>query len=99
MNEFNARAISNTFNENKLKMIDFESVTYWQNIEDPLTVNSNYTYMNDAGELVAGTAEAVNVLGVIFDEEALGITIANEWRAMTPLNPASGSWSFRRACS
>ena len=93
MNEFNARAISNTFNEDKLKMIDFESVTYWQNIEDPLTVNSNYTYMNDAGELVAGTAEAVNVLGVIFDEEALGITIANEWRAMTPLNPASGSWN------
>lgn len=93
MNEFNARAISNTFNADKLRMIDFESVSYWQNIEDPLTVNTNATYMTDAGEFATVEAAPITVLGVIFDEEALGITVANEWRALSPLNPAGGYWN------
>lgn len=97
LNDFNARAISNTFNAEKLRMIDFEPVTYWQNISDPQAVQSGYTYIADDGTLttVADTAvtEPVNVLGVIFDEDAMGLTIANQWDETTPFNPAGGYWN------
>lgn len=94
LNEFNARAISNTFNADKLRMIDFEPVTYWQSIDEPTSVDSSYTYIADDGSLttVAG-GNKVNVLGVIFDADAMGITIANQWDEMTPFNPAGGYWN------
>lgn len=97
LNDFNARAISNTFNAEKLRMIDFEPVTYWQNINDPQAVQAGYTYIADDGSLttVADTAvtEPVNVLGVIFDEDAMGVTIANQWDETTPFNAAGGYWN------
>ena len=97
LNDFNARAISNTFNEDKLKMIDFEPVTYWQNIENPTSVQSGYTYIADDGSLTtvadSSITSPVNVLAVIFDEDAMGLTIANQWDETTPFNVAGGYWN------
>lgn len=97
MNEFNARAISNTFNEDKLRMIDFEPVTYWQNIDNPTEVQTGYTYLDDTGALVSvadsAVSDPINVLAVIFDEDAMGVTIANQWDETTPFNPAGGYWN------
>lgn len=94
LNDFNARAISNTFNADKLKMIDFEPVTYWQSIDDPTFVQSGYTYMDDTGALVTvAEGDAVEVLGVIFDEEAMGVTIANQWDGTSVFNVAGGYWN------
>ena len=97
LNDFNARAISNTFNAEKLRMIDFEPVTYWQNINNPQAVQSGYTYIADDGSLTTVADEtvdaSVNVLGVIFDEDAMGVTIANQWDETTPFNAAGGYWN------
>ena len=97
LNDFNARAISNTFNADKLRMIDFEPVTYWQNIENPTSVQSGYTYIADDGSLTtvpdSSVSTPINVLGVIFDEDAMGVTIANQWDATTPFNTAGGYWN------
>ena len=94
LNDFNARAISNTFNADKLKMIDFEPVSYWQSIDDPMSVQSGYTYMDDTGALVTeAEGDKVEVLGVIFDEEAMGVTIANQWDATSVFNVAGAYWN------
>lgn len=97
LNDFNARAISNTFNAEKLRMIDFEPVTYWQNINDPQSVQAGYTYIADDGSLVTVNDEdvdtSINVLGVIFDEDAMGVTIASQWDDSTPFNSAGGYWN------
>ena len=34
-----------------------------------------------------------NLVGVIFDREALGYTVMNEWSATTPLNASGGYWN------
>lgn len=78
-------------------MIDFEPVTYWQNIDNPTEVQTGYTYLDDTGALVSVADSAVtnpvNVLAVIFDEDAMGVTIANQWDETTPFNPAGGYWN------
>ena len=76
-------------------MIDWESVNYWQSIDSPESINATPTYLQADGTLATGTAQAIdNVMGVLFDEEALGLTIINEIMAASPLNPRTLSTNY-----
>lgn len=91
MNQIDATVLSQTYHDNFLRIADYERVGYWQSIDDPLDINVKPTYMSSTGALV--TPEAVsqsNVIGAIFDEEAVGITTVNEWSATTPFNARGG---------
>lgn len=94
LNKIAASVLSSVFNEDRLKMIDFEKVVYWQNINEPTKITATPTYLNVTdGSLV--TAEAAvsidNMLGMIFDEEALGINIKDTAVLSSPVN-ASGRY-------
>ena len=87
MNQIDSTVLSQTYHNNFLRIADHERVGYWQSIDNPLRINVTPTYMSNAGALV--TPEAVsqdNVIGAIFDEEAVGITVVNQWSATTPFN-------------
>ena len=92
MNEIDASVLSDVFHDDRLKMVDYEPIAFWQSIDSPYSVEVTPTYMNTSGALVTpNEAETVdNVMGVIFDEEAAGITLVNQWSATTPLNAAGG---------
>lgn len=92
MNAINSVALPSVYGADLLKMIDFEPVTFWQNIDDPETVSAKPTYLASDGTLT--TAESAvtleNIMGLLFDRDALGITRKSEWSQQTPMNAAGG---------
>ena len=95
LEEINARVKADTYHNNFLEMADVEAVTFFQNIETRQTVKGTPTYLNTDGTLTTSESAVTvnNILGVIFDEDALGMTVVNQWSAVTPLNAAGGYWN------
>jgi hypothetical protein len=86
--EIKSMALSGIYNDNYLKIADVEGVDYWQSIQTPMSINSTPVYLQPSGALTS-PADPVNetdLLGVIFDEDALGYTVIKHTVATTPLN-------------
>ena len=92
LNKIDSAVLSSVFNEEKLKMIDFESVAFWQNIDEPTKMLARPSYLKTDGTLETASADVAldNVLGMLFDEEAVGITTKSTWMDRTPFNSAGG---------
>lgn len=85
--------ISDVFNKGELSMVDYESINYWQS---PIEANRakiimNPRYINAAGEEVyssaaGGRVTQDNILGVIFDRDAMGQTVFDESVTTSPYN-------------
>lgn len=83
--------LANTFHPDFIKMGNFEAVNYWQSIDSPDNINITASYTDVDGTVKKSSAVNIdNVLGVIFDEEALGYTVVNQWSAPTPFNAKGG---------
>ena len=90
--DIDAMVLSSTYHDNYLKYADKEVVNFWQSIKTPDTINVKPVYLKNDGTLV-NAESAVNqdkVFGVIFDEEAMGITTVNQWSAPSPFNAKGG---------
>jgi len=96
LNNIDASVLSSTFHDNYLKILDHEAVNYWQAIDTPMGIQATPAYNDIDGTVVANPAQVTlsNVFGVIFDEEAIGYTIINEWSATTPFNPDGGYTNY-----
>lgn len=92
LNKIDSAVLSSVFNEEKLRMIDFEAVAFWQNINEPMKMSAKPTAMKDDGTLQHKNSAQVidNVIGMLFDEEAVGITTKSTWMDRTPFNVAGG---------
>lgn len=88
--QIEAMVRANTFHDNFLSMAVNETVNFWQSIQTPSTINVTATYMKPDGTLTTGEVNQANIFGVIFDEEAAGYTVVNQWAAPTPFNAAAG---------
>ena len=98
LNHIKATASSNLYNSEDIKgwIANAESVSFWQNIEDPYTVDATPTYLDTSNGhlIVAGSDVKVeNILGVLFDVEALGMCTRSTWTANSGLNPAGGYYN------
>lgn len=85
---------TDAFNEGYYKLIDHEDVNFWQSAKTPGSIKVTPSYIGADGAL-AVAPEAVsndNVFGVIFDEEAIGITEVGRSVKRTPYN-AAGEYS------
>lgn len=88
------RVLADVFNDDQMKLMDFQPVDFWQSIESPDTVSVIPVYIDSDGELVNADTTAQNrttsvvtgVFGVLMDEEAIGYTITLERTERTPLN-------------
>lgn len=92
LNNIDATVMSSIFNDSYLKMADHEKVGFWQNIDAPDGIHVKASYMDASGNVVSdteGTATS-NIFGVLFDEEAVGITTYGEWSAPSPFNARGG---------
>lgn len=92
VNNIEASVLSSVFHDGYLKEMDYETVNYWQSIETPMGIQVKAGYIDDSGAAQT-TAENVtqsNILGVLFDEEAVGITTVNTWSASAPFNARGG---------
>jgi hypothetical protein len=95
MNNIDARVLADTYNYKFLELADVEAVNYWQAIDTPDTINVLPVVLQNDGTLDS-PASAINqtaVMGVIFDEEALGITVMDEFSGLTPMNVKGQYWN------
>lgn len=84
--------LTDLYNDQYMKLMDFERVNFWQNPNSPDAINVMPIYLKSDGTLTSPTAEVnePHVFGVLFDDEALGYTVVNQWSATTPFNAAGG---------
>lgn len=101
INKSDTMALANTFNAEYLKKLDFEKVNFWQFANDPYKINTTVSYL-DAGVTGTGARDSAiataafnnsTVIGVIFDTEACGINMVNQWSQPTPFNAKGGYYN------
>lgn len=96
LDNMNARVLSDTFHDDLARMADVEGVNFWQSIQTPDTINVTPVYLKADGTLET-SATAVNqagLIGVMFDREALGVTIMDEFQSTTPYECSGEYWNY-----
>lgn len=83
-----ARVLADTYHDNFLRYADVEGVSFWQSINSPLSVSATPVYVDNTGAVKAAAANVAvsNVLGIIFDRDALGYNVYNEALETSPYN-------------
>lgn len=92
LNNIDASVMTSIFNDSYLKMADHEKVGFWQSIDSPDGINVAPSYMLNDGTIKtdAEAAATANIFGVLFDEEAVGISTYAQWSAPSPFNARGG---------
>lgn len=92
MNNIDASVMTSIFHDNYLKMLDNEKVGFWQSIDSPDGITVKASYMDKTGNVKTATEEKAtgNIFGVLFDEEAVGVSTYGSWSAPTPFNARGG---------
>ena len=90
VNMMESTVLSSVFHDEYLKKVDFEPVSFWQSVKNPDSINITASYMSANGDITTAAVSQSNVFGVIFDQEAMGVTTVNTWTAHTPLNAKGG---------
>ena len=90
MNNVESTIFSSVFNEQYLKMMDYEGVNFWQSIKSPMGILTNSRYINNKGliteDSTTGGTAVSNIFGILMDEEAAGVTTYGARTATTPYN-------------
>lgn len=94
LNDITASVLSDIYNDDILKFADHERVTYWQNFDVPDSIKVDCTYMKTDGTLDHDTITQANIFGIMFDEEAIGITRVNQWQQNSPFNARGGYYNM-----
>ena len=86
--DIDARVLADTYHDNYLKYADVETVNYWQSISTPDSIDITPAYTSTAGVLtVPGSAVTQSdIFGIIFDRDAMGMTMLDRRVLSTPLN-------------
>jgi hypothetical protein len=84
--------LADTYHDNFIRYADNDTINFWQSIDTPDSIEVKPTYMLPTGELTtpATATKTDAILGVLFDENALGYTLVNQWSAPTPFNAKGG---------
>lgn len=94
LNEMDARVLADTFHADFIKYSDIDAVNYWQSIDTPDQMKVKPSYTGADGLIVDGEEMTIeNLVGVIFDRDALGYTTIHNWSATTPFNAKGGYWN------
>ena len=85
--DIDARVLADTFHDSYLRYADVETVNYWQSIKSPDQINVLPAYTGANGTVVNGDAVTQGkVFGIIFDRDAMGMTLLDQRVLSTPLN-------------
>lgn len=92
LKEMEARVLADTFNESMIEYKSVESVNFWQAAQAPESMQGKPAYLGADGNIIEAADPITNnkVVGLIFDDEALGYTVTDEWAAPTPFNAKGG---------
>lgn len=100
--EAEAIVLPEIFNPQYLSLDNYESVTYWQNINDPAAIDVTPAIPDTSTGIITAGANVSEsyILGMIFDEDALMVDYQLEAANTTPLEARKRYrnlwWSFSR---
>lgn len=96
LKDMDASVLTSVYNDNYLKWADHEQVNFWQSIDTPDGINVSASYMGTDGNVVLDTTGTTtsNIFGVLFDEEAVGITTCGQWSSASRFNARGGYTNF-----
>lgn len=87
LRQIEARVLADTYHDTFLRYADVEALPYWQSIQTRDSVSVTPVYTGTDGAVVTGNAQVVNnVVGLIFDRDAMGMTILDRRVLSTGLN-------------
>ncbi len=108
-NRIQSMAISEIFNKDELKMIDFEPINYWQSSADPMNIIASVTVNNGTTNITSATTNDLEtasittkgassnpdkpVIGVLYDEDAIGLSVVSEGVYTTPMHITGKYWN------
>ena len=85
--QMEARVLADAYHDGFLRYSDVESLPYWQSIQTKDVVSVSPVYTGVDGSVVNGSATVVeDVVGLIFDRDAMGMTILDRRVLSTMLN-------------
>ena len=86
--DIDARVLADTFHDNYLRYADVETVNFWQSIKTPDSIDITPAYTSTAGVVYSPASPVTqsNIFGLIFDRDALGMTLLDNRVLSTPLN-------------
>ena len=96
LNAIKSRVMSGTFNDDFIKFAYTEEVSFWQSPDDREKINVTPVYLQANGTLATAQAavEQDNIIAVMMDRDAAGITIMDEETAQTPYNTKGKYWNI-----
>lgn len=94
--QIGARVLADTFNSGMLQYRDMELVPYWQTPDERETVQVKPVRTSGDGNVfvVPETVKIANIVGVLFDDDAIGYTPIDSQVLATPVNPRSRYINF-----
>lgn len=85
--QLEARVLADTYHDSFIRYADVEALPYWQSIKSKDTVSVTPVYTGTDGSVITAPAQVVdNVVGLIFDRDAMGMTILDRRVLSTPVN-------------
>lgn len=95
LNHFKAEVKAITYNDSYLNVAEHEAVNFWQAIESPLDIKTKPALIDENGEVTqAEEQDMTNVIGVIFDKDAVAYNIYQDTLEASPYNPRSESYNL-----
>lgn len=88
---------SGLFNPQYLEIGDFEGVNFWQSQDTPTAISGTPNVLDVSTGQSATAAASVGidyVLGLLYDEEALGVMPQFDYASTTPFNSNGGYWNM-----
>lgn len=92
-NQASANVLSMTWNPEFVPVKQGDLLNFWQNINNPLSIDVTAGFTDKAGAVQSGSVNSDIVLGVLLDREAVGYTITDTWTMATPMNAAGGYYN------
>lgn len=92
-NQAASNVLSVTYNPDFVPVKQGDTLNFWQNINDPLSIDVTAGYTDKDGAVQSDDVNSDIVLGVLLDREAVGYTITDTWTMATPMNAAGGYYN------
>ena len=98
-NYLDTAVASGLYNPDRLSVITegMRKMVFWQNIDNPYSVKAKPSYLNVSNGKIIESSNAVqvdNIIGILFDRDALGMVKRSTWSAATPFNPNGGYYNI-----
>jgi len=91
INKADAMALADTFHDGYLKDVDFERINFWQRIAAPMAISTTASILTAGSSTVDSalntlTVSETAIVGILFDDEAAGINLKQQYSLVTPMN-------------